>query len=193
MNTWNIKDAIELIVKIEEIAPKFGCHVALTGGVLYKVGERKDLDILFYRIRQVENIDTEGLMIALESIGLTKPLGSGWIYKSKFNDKGIDIFFPENNGDEVYQNGDGAKAEVALHCHMSQQQKPEFMDGHITEIRSVNYQNHAGDGSGLPNHYLVIASVAGDNFAQHFYFPDTEEGNRQAYGIRAGHNASSYN
>ena len=38
MKTWNIDDAINLIVKIEELAPKYGCHVALTGGVLYKVG-----------------------------------------------------------------------------------------------------------------------------------------------------------
>ncbi len=193
MNTWNITDAIELIVKIEEIAPLYGCHVALTGGVLYKVGERKDLDILFYRIRQVDKINTEGLMIALESLGLVKPVGSGWIYKSTFNNKGIDIFFPEEDGDEIYLSGEQAKAEVALICAMSQQQKPKFMDGQITEIRSVNYQNHVGDGSGLPNHYLVIASVAGDNFAQHFYFADTVEGNKKAYGIRAGDNASAFN
>jgi len=181
---WNIEEAISLIVKIEALAPKFGCHVALTGGVLYKVGERKDLDILFYRIRQVDKIDTDGLMAALESIGLDKPVGSGWIYKSKFNGKSIDIFFPENNGDEEYKRGDVAKNEVAIHCFNSQ--KPKLKDGQITEVRSVNYQNHIGDGSGLPNHYLVIVSVAGNPFAEHLYFPDTPEGNSKAYGLRAG-------
>ena len=53
--------AVEICRSIECECPKFGCHVALTGGTLYKDGERKDLDILFYRIRQVENIDYDSL------------------------------------------------------------------------------------------------------------------------------------
>lgn len=42
---WTQKEAIELCVKIEAICPKYGCHVALTGGLLYKEGERKDRGI----------------------------------------------------------------------------------------------------------------------------------------------------
>src|ERR1035437_5571090 len=54
---WTQTEAIELCVKVEAICPKYGCHVALTGGLLYKQGKRKDCDLLFYRIRQVEQID----------------------------------------------------------------------------------------------------------------------------------------
>ena len=63
----NIISAVALCREIEKIAPNFGCHVALTGGCLYKDGARKDIDILFYRIRQVEKIDHEGLKQALQA------------------------------------------------------------------------------------------------------------------------------
>lgn len=48
---WTQEQAISLCVAIEAIAPKFGYHVALTGGCLYKAGERKDLDLIFYKNR----------------------------------------------------------------------------------------------------------------------------------------------
>jgi len=92
---WNLEQAVELVIKIEGICPNLGCHVALTGGVLYKGGERKDLDILFYRIRQVEKIDHEGLFAALKEIGVEKYSGFGWCHKAAFGMKEIDIFFPE--------------------------------------------------------------------------------------------------
>lgn len=67
---WTREDAIYLCWKINHIAPTYGCHVALTGGGLYKPiqEERKDVDILFYSIRQFEEIDVEGLFTALEEI-----------------------------------------------------------------------------------------------------------------------------
>ena len=97
-----------LCKKIEVIAPAFGCHVALTGGCLYKDGDRKDIDILFYKIRQVENIDIDGLFSALDSIlKIEKLSGFGWCYKLKHNDISIDAFFPENEGgDYTKKNGD---------------------------------------------------------------------------------------
>lgn len=51
--SWTQEEAIQLCRLLEALAPTFGCHVALTGGCLYKDGERKDCDILLYRIRQV--------------------------------------------------------------------------------------------------------------------------------------------
>ena len=51
---WTQEEAIALCKKIESIVPLAGCHVALTGGCLYRDGHRKDLDILFYRIRQID-------------------------------------------------------------------------------------------------------------------------------------------
>ena len=93
--TWTQADAIKLCIEIEAICPKFGCHVALTGGALYKQGERKDLDILFYRIRQWDQIDMDGLWQALEIIGIKQVSGFGWCYKCEINGRKIDAFFPE--------------------------------------------------------------------------------------------------
>lgn len=93
---WTQKDAVALARAVEAICPAFGCHVALTGGTLYKDGKRKDCDLLFYRIRQTPNIDGEGLWKALaEEVGLVKLKGFGWCYKAKYHGKPVDCFFPE--------------------------------------------------------------------------------------------------
>lgn len=96
---WQQSEAIALCEQIERICPEFGCHVALTGGLLYKPGERKDADILFYRIRQVDEIDIGGLMDALGAIGIEPGDDFGWCYKATFQGKPIDFFFPERPGD----------------------------------------------------------------------------------------------
>ena len=94
---WELDDdLIYLIQRIEGAAPLAGCHVALTGGVLYKVGPRKDLDLLFYRIRQSEKIDYELLFMMLEKIGITVSAHYGWCHKAAYQGKPIDIFFPED-------------------------------------------------------------------------------------------------
>lgn len=112
--TWNLKEAVNLVKKIESVCPQAGCHVALTGGCLYKGGERKDLDILFYRIRQSPEIDIEKLLMLLSSVGIEGANGSGWIYKASFKGKNIDMFFPEEQGGEVYQRiPEELKSEIA--------------------------------------------------------------------------------
>lgn len=107
MKTWTQQEAIELCKKIEAICPPFGCHVALTGGLLYKDGPRKDCDILFYRIRQRDKIDQEGLFQALEEIDIIEMSGFGWCFKFVYapnmdekHCKAIDAFFPEEQGGE---------------------------------------------------------------------------------------------
>ncbi len=105
---WTQADAIELCRKIEAICPPFGCHVALTGGTLYKDGPRKDLDVLFYRIRQRDTIDTDGLFQALRTIGVERTKGFGWCHKAAFQGRNIDMFFPEN------QDGDYRETENEL-------------------------------------------------------------------------------
>ena len=85
---------------IEQVVPACGCHVALTGGLLYKTGERKDLDIVLYRIRQVERIDMELLWPALASIGVNRISGFGWVWKAEFLGKSVDILFPEEEHGE---------------------------------------------------------------------------------------------
>lgn len=98
---WTREEAIRLCGLVEAICPAYGCHVALTGGCLYKDGDRKDCDILFYRIRQVEVINVDGLFEALrETISLEKVSGCGWVHKAKWNDLNVDCFFPESDGGE---------------------------------------------------------------------------------------------
>ena len=96
---WLQRTAVTVCRAIEQVCPPFGCHVALTGGLLYKDGERKDLDILFYRIRQVPQINKEGLFAALVGIGFEDIQGFGWLHKAVYMGKSVDIFFPEE--DEV--------------------------------------------------------------------------------------------
>lgn len=98
---WSLADAIDLCRRIEAVCPAFGCHVALTGGCLYRDGARKDLDILLYRIRQADAIDVDGLFDALAEIGLGR-LDDGpvrWCVKARFAGRPVDIFFPEQPGD----------------------------------------------------------------------------------------------
>lgn len=93
---WSQQEAIELACKIEQIAPAFGAHVALTGGTLYKKGLRKDVDIMLYRIRQVPSIDRVALLNAIEAdnVGV---MGSthGWVQKMWVGGRVVDLFFPD--------------------------------------------------------------------------------------------------
>lgn len=97
---WTQAEAIELCRKIEAVCPAAGCHVALTGGTLYKDGARKDADILFYRIRQVDEIDMNLLEVLLSTKGITMLGGnrSGWVIKADYRGKRLDLFFPDFNG-----------------------------------------------------------------------------------------------
>lgn len=97
---WTKEEAIALCCEVEAIAPAFGAHVALTGGCLYKEGSRKDADVMLYRIRQIEKIDTDGLFYALEKIGFTGIKGFGWVFKGHYKSKPVDLFFPEEIGGE---------------------------------------------------------------------------------------------
>jgi hypothetical protein len=97
---WTLGEAVALCRLISIIAPDYGCHVALTGGVLYKFGPRKDLDLLFYRIRQVEKVDVDGLFDALASIGIVRVVREArWCVKGTHEGRPIDCFFPDLSGD----------------------------------------------------------------------------------------------
>ena len=92
---WTQEEAIELCKALEKFVPEFGCHVALTGGCLYSDGQRKDVDIMFYRIRQVKEIDEKSLYAALTGFGITFGQRHGWVQKAFYEGKSIDFFFPE--------------------------------------------------------------------------------------------------
>ncbi len=109
---WTRDQALELCKRVEAICPTYGCHVALTGGLLYKDGPRKDCDILFYRIRQIDVIDTDGLFAALAAIGISKVGGFGWCHKAKYEGRKIDCFFPEEPGGEYERDDSEAASEL---------------------------------------------------------------------------------
>lgn len=96
--TWAQEDAIFLCILVEDVCRKAGCHVALTGGCLYKPGARKDCDLLFYRIRQTPKIDMDLLWKQLAEVGVKKLSGFGWCYKAEWRGKKLDCFFPEEQG-----------------------------------------------------------------------------------------------
>lgn len=98
MNNWTQEEAIALCRKVEEICPKFGCHVALTGGSLYKDGFRKDCDLLFYRIRQEKVVKIIAMFEAFQDIGLKRVSGKGWLIKATYDGKPVDCLFPEAPG-----------------------------------------------------------------------------------------------
>lgn len=107
--TWNQSEGVELCRKIEAICPNYGYHVAMSGGVLYKDGERKDLDLIFYRIRQWESVDAAPMFEALNPIGIAVIRGFGFCFKAEYKGKKIDCLFPEEDGhylDDDEINGD---------------------------------------------------------------------------------------
>lgn len=98
---WTQGVAIEWCREAEKIAPEFGYHVALTGGCLYKEGARKDLDVVFYSIRGMQQ-DHAALLARLVEECLIGPLGeadtSGFAIKASLGSRPIDLLFPESSG-----------------------------------------------------------------------------------------------
>lgn len=101
---WVQSEAIRLCRTLEEIAPKFGAHIALTGGCLYKDGMRKDCDIIVYRIRQVNEIDRVGLFAAFETVGIKVDNDYGFCVKAHYGQWSVDLLFPNHESeDDAYE------------------------------------------------------------------------------------------
>lgn len=97
-NPWTQEAAIELCRKIEAFAPNYNLHVALTGGLLYKDGPRKDCDIVLYRVRH-EPANWAGLWTEAKEHGLVCVEDFGWCKKCRYEGKPVDIFDPDEDGD----------------------------------------------------------------------------------------------
>jgi hypothetical protein len=91
---WTQKQAISLCIKLEQIAVKYNGHVALTGGTLYYLGTRKDLDILIYPVRG-SVFDWPGFFDECEgAVGLEQGKDFGWCKKATHEGRHIDFFDP---------------------------------------------------------------------------------------------------
>lgn len=93
--------AISLARNLEKVALACGdCHIALTGGALYKDGSRKDMDFIVYRVRQFEKLDKERFLSYARSVGLKELTDFGFCVKCHYTaDDGklysVDLLFPE--------------------------------------------------------------------------------------------------
>lgn len=100
MNVLTLEGAVSLCKIIKDICPLYGMHVALTGGVLYKDGPRKDLDLLFYPIIDPNEIyDVDGLLNHLAKLGISseKPneeYPDQFVVKAWYKQQRIDLLFP---------------------------------------------------------------------------------------------------
>ena len=107
---WTQLEAIELCKAVEAMSPTYGYHVALTGGLLYKDGERKDCDLVLYRIRQVpeEQICWPDFASGLMTLGFDNFRHFGFCVKADYKGKPVDLLFPEPSVD---LNGGGYPVE----------------------------------------------------------------------------------
>lgn len=82
------------------LLPK-GIYPALTGGSLYKVGPRKDIDVVLYRNRQkLARFETIDLKEQLAKIGVEIIASYGFVTKAKWNGISIDLFNPETETED---------------------------------------------------------------------------------------------
>lgn len=95
-NAWSLREAVELCKLLEVVVPEAGFHIALTGGLLYKEGRRKDCDLMFYQIRQVDP-NYEILWKYLTVAGVIRSPSypeNGWLVKATYRGKQVDCLFP---------------------------------------------------------------------------------------------------
>lgn len=100
---WTREEAVVLCTLIQNLpSQKFHCHPALTGGLLYREGLRKDCDIVIYQRGDVDGerkpIDWVGLWKALEIIGVKLVNDFGYVKKCLYKGKPVDIFDPTQDG-----------------------------------------------------------------------------------------------
>lgn len=124
-NMWSRDEAHVLCGVLESIAVKHGCHVGLTGGVLYKSGARKDCDVVVYRAGLAgptgadgrapfhEEIDRDALIGALEFHGFVLVKEYTRVVKLRTSDgKSVDLIFPECDG--AYEEEVGPDPDLAM-------------------------------------------------------------------------------
>jgi hypothetical protein len=108
---WTHNEAVELCKLIEPIAQQYGAHVALSGGLLYKEGERKDCDLVFYRHRQARFLDKTQLLEALRAGRLLYMANDYGFCVKAWSDFGtavssigrsVDLLFPETHPSLMY-------------------------------------------------------------------------------------------
>jgi len=95
----NLETAIELCTKLYKELKHLGVFPALTGGTLYKEGNRKDIDIIIYaKEENTCNLGSDNLAYYLARTGITEIKDFGMVMKAKYNDQYIDLIQPQFEG-----------------------------------------------------------------------------------------------
>ena len=86
-----------LAVILEEAASKYGMHIALTGGQLYKDGHRKDVDFLLYHASNSSQNEAAVINFfrQLHKEGFSNILNFGRVTKMLYEGDSIDVLYPE--------------------------------------------------------------------------------------------------
>ena len=95
----NQQKGIELCQILHKKLLDCGFFPALTGGLLYKEGNRKDIDIVIYRHRQnVAEFEMSDIENHLVDIGFYDFRYFGFVTKVKWKGVDVDLFNPESKG-----------------------------------------------------------------------------------------------
>ena len=98
----SLNDGLELCAILREILSPLHLYPALTGGLLYKRGRRKDIDIVIYRNRQeVDGFEIDSLHEILSESAINITGFHGFVTKAKWKGFTVDLFNPETNTSEI--------------------------------------------------------------------------------------------
>jgi hypothetical protein len=99
------EDANKLCKLLYHELSLIGFYPALTGGVLYKKGVRKDIDIIVYRNRQlVEDFELKDIESTLEKVGMIEFKHYGFVTKCLWMGYSVDLLNPETSDSKGYDN-----------------------------------------------------------------------------------------
>jgi len=90
------QDGIRLCESLYSKLSPAGYYPALTGGLLYKEGARKDIDVVIFRNRQdVTDFEMKDIECFLVEIGMSDFKYYGFVTKAIWNGFTVDLFNPE--------------------------------------------------------------------------------------------------
>ena len=87
------EDIKNIAIMLNQIASQCGYFVGLTGGYLYKYGDRKELDFVVYGKRPLKQNKDLFISILQSLEGFSNIRDYGFVVKVQFNDKDIDLLF----------------------------------------------------------------------------------------------------
>ncbi len=100
-------NGVDLCQRMYKKLSEYGYFPALTGGLLYKEGNRKDIDIVVFRHRQeVHRFEMRDIEHHLIDIGFYDFNYFGFVTKAKWMGFKVDLFNPETDESEC-DYGDG--------------------------------------------------------------------------------------